>query len=160
VKPNVDELARWHGQTLNSVAAARTAAEALSRVTGGCVLLSRAANGAMLVDAGKRLCLTVAAPRVQVRNTVGTGDAMLAAVATEIAAGANAEIWLRHGVATGSAAASCLAGELPDRALSAGSQRRCRPSGALSIFNRSIAEVLELQRDRKVVGADGRDDRL
>lgn len=115
VKPNVDELARWRHQTLDSLAAVQRAAEKLSRVTGGYVLVSRGADGALLVHVGRRFCITATAPRVRVRNTVGAGDALLAAVAWEIAVGAAPEDWLRCGVATGSAAAVCVAGELPGR---------------------------------------------
>ena len=114
VKPNVDELARWRRRALNSIAAVRRAAEALSCVTGGYVLVSRGADGAMLVYARQKLCVTAAAPRIRVRNTVGAGDALLAAVASEIVAGTTPEVWLRRGVATGSAAATRLAGDLPN----------------------------------------------
>jgi 1-phosphofructokinase family hexose kinase len=115
VKPNVHELSRWAGQELNSLDDIRRAAEKASRRTGGYVLASRGAEGAMLIHASSALCVEVAAPRVRVRNTVGTGDALLAATALQVMAGSSPEMWLRSGVAAGSAAAACIAGELPGK---------------------------------------------
>jgi len=113
VKPNVDELARWRGGALRSAVSIQRAAAALSRVTGGYVMVSLGAGGAALIHHGEQVRFTTAAPRVRVRNTVGAGDALLAAVAFQIVSGASTEDWLRAGVGAGTAATSCLAGELP-----------------------------------------------
>ena len=50
VKPNEPELAQWFGKSLRSDAAVRRAAQALSRITGAWVLVSRGAKGGLLVN--------------------------------------------------------------------------------------------------------------
>ena len=113
VKPNVDELARWRGRTLASVTAVRAAAHALSKATGGWVLVSLGARGGLLVHAREGRELRAPAPRVSPVNTVGAGDALLAAVARRMEQGEPPEEWLRWGVAVGTAATQLTAGQLP-----------------------------------------------
>jgi 1-phosphofructokinase family hexose kinase len=115
VKPNQFELGQWLGRPLRSETAVISAAFKLAEATGGWVLVSRDAAGALLVNAGVRLALTARAPKVEVRNTVGAGDAMLAAVAHQIALSAKPEAWLSHGVAAGTAATQAAPGQLPPR---------------------------------------------
>jgi fructose-1-phosphate kinase PfkB-like protein len=55
-------------------------------------------------------------PAVNAVNTVGAGDALLAAVATRIHRGEAPAEWLAWGVASGSAATGCEAGVLPSQA--------------------------------------------
>ena len=112
VKPNESELAQWLGKELRSAAAVRRAALALSRATGGWVLVSRGAKGALLVNAAGRFEKAMRTPPVRPVNTVGAGDALLAAVAGQIEQGASPEEWLRCGVAAGAAAVQCAAGQL------------------------------------------------
>src|SRR2546423_1218121 len=75
VKPNVDELHQLTGQTLVDEAAIEQAARQLL-----CALLlvviSMGEQGALFVDAATTLIATP--PRVQVKSTVGAGDAMVA----------------------------------------------------------------------------------
>ena len=113
VKPNVHELSSWAGARLSNRKRVREAAAALSRATGGWVLVSLGAEGALLVNVRERVALAANAPRVAVVNTVGAGDALLAAVAASVMRGAEPEEWLRAGVAAGTAAALCEAGRLP-----------------------------------------------
>ena len=113
VKPNEHELAGFCGRSLRGERALRRAAAALSEVTGGWVLLSRGTAGAMLVHAGDGALLSARAPRARPLNTVGAGDAMLAAVARHIAEGAVPAGWLKEGVAAGTALTRCEAGVLP-----------------------------------------------
>ncbi len=115
VKPNEHELAEFSGRRLSSESALRRAATALSALTRGWVLVSRGGAGGMLVNALAGVCLNARAPRLQPLNTVGAGDAMLAAVAQQLMAGANPGSWLQQGIAAGSALASCEAGVLPKR---------------------------------------------
>jgi 1-phosphofructokinase family hexose kinase len=110
-KPNEFELAQWYGQPLRSEASVVRAAEALSRVTGGWVLVSRGPKGAVIVGNGKTLVCR--APSVRVLNTIGAGDALVAAVALSVRSGSPVEEWLVQGVATGTAVTECRAGELP-----------------------------------------------
>lgn len=116
VKPNEFELAQWAGRKLRSEAAVRRAARELSVKTGGWVLLSRDARGGLLVNAADEFTCQAAVPQVQVRNTVGAGDALLAAATHAIAQGAEPGEWLRYGLATATAGVQCPAGELASRA--------------------------------------------
>ena len=117
VKPNEHELSEWAGRPLRTDAAVRRAALAMSVKTGGWVLVSRAARGAMLVNAGLPMVLVALAPAVSVLNTVGAGDALVAAAALQRQLGASPTEWLRWGVAAGTAAAQTRAGVLAPIAL-------------------------------------------
>jgi len=117
VKPNEHELAQWQGRPLRSEASVIRAAMALSIQTRGWVMVSRGADGAVLVNARLGLEFSARPPRIKPVNTVGAGDAMVAGIAREVGRGAPPQEWLRRGVATGTAAAQCAAGELPPAAL-------------------------------------------
>ena len=112
VKPNEHELAQWHGRPLRTTAAVLRAALAMSEQTRGWVLVSRAAHGALLVNAGEGFTVSAAAPAGKVLNTVGAGDALVAAVARQWQLGTAPEAWLRWGVAAGTAAAQTPAGRV------------------------------------------------
>lgn len=120
VKPNEHELARWFGAESPSDADVWRAAGAMAAVTRGWVLVSRAERGALLVHEQNQTAFECVAPKVRVRNTVGAGDALLAAVVERILAGAAPDEWLRWGVACGSAAAACIGGALPKTVASLG----------------------------------------
>ena len=113
VKPNQHELGQWAGVKLLNRTAVIAAAGRLSQATDGWVLVSLGAKGAMLVHEEQRRKFFAQPPRVTVRNTVGAGDALLAAVAREIATGSTPEEWLRQGVAAGTALTEGEAGVLP-----------------------------------------------
>ena len=113
VKPNEHELEGFFGRRLKDEKALRRSAVLLSEITGGWVLLSRGRAGAMLVHAGLDVFLSARVPRVKALNTVGAGDAMLAAVAARIVAGGEPADWLREGIAAGTALTRCEAGILP-----------------------------------------------
>ena len=117
VKPNEHELAQWHGRPLRSEASVLKAANALSMQTHGWVMVSRGGDGAVLVNAPEELGFSARPPRIGAVNTVGAGDAMVAAIAREISRGAPPQEWLRRGVAAGTAATQCAAGRLPTTAL-------------------------------------------
>lgn len=123
VKPNEHELAQWAGTKLSSEAAVLLAARKLSRATGGWVLLSRDARGGLLVNEAEGFARQATVPRVRVRNTVGAGDALLAAAVGEVLAGSEPVEWLRRSLATATAGVQCAAGELATR-LSAIAMRR------------------------------------
>ncbi len=75
VKPNVDELHQLTGQTLADEAAIEQAARQLLGDI-RLVVISMGERGALFVDAATTLIATP--PRVQVKSTVGAGDAMVA----------------------------------------------------------------------------------
>jgi fructose-1-phosphate kinase PfkB-like protein len=64
----------------------------------------------LLVNVAKKFEASACPPRLKPRNTVGAGDALLAAVAREIELRATPEEWLATGVAIGSAATQYAAG--------------------------------------------------
>ncbi|HMP84326.1 MAG TPA: hexose kinase [Verrucomicrobiota bacterium] len=115
VKPNEHELALWRGRPLRNDKQIKRAAMELSRVTGGWVLVSRGAKPGMLLNARLNITHVAGTPRVRVRNTVGAGDALLAAVAHAVLSGAPPADWLAEGVRTGSAATQVAAGQRPVR---------------------------------------------
>jgi 1-phosphofructokinase family hexose kinase len=115
VKPNEHELAQWWGGPLRSEPQLIRAARALAETTRGWVLVSRGAKRSLLVNQQTGLRFFARPPRVMVRNTVGAGDALLAAAVRQIQRGAPPRDWLPLAVATGTAAAQCAAGKLPPR---------------------------------------------
>lgn len=120
VKPNEFELAQWAGRKLGSLAAVKQAAQELSRTTGGWVLVSRDVHGGLLLNADSREGWQAGVPKVRARNTVGAGDALLAAVAQQIRQNKPPVEWLRRGLATATAFVQFPAGELaPARAVEA-----------------------------------------
>jgi len=112
VKPNRHELGQWAGRSLRSLTSVRNAALAMSGVTGGWVLVSLSADGAMLVNAAEQFTAHMRAERVNVVNTLGAGDATLAAAANSAMSGANPIEWLRAAVTAGTAATQCEPGRL------------------------------------------------
>ncbi len=75
VKPNVDELQQLTGQSLADEAAIEQAARQLLGDI-RLVVISMGERGALFVDAATTLIATP--PQVQVKSTVGAGDAMVA----------------------------------------------------------------------------------
>lgn len=116
VKPNEHELAEWHGRPISSQAAVIRAALKLSAITQGWVLVSLGRRGALLVNKELRQQFSAKPPAVKPVNTVGAGDALVAAVARQIELGNGPEEWLRWGVATGTGATQCAAGKMPSTA--------------------------------------------
>jgi 1-phosphofructokinase family hexose kinase len=114
VKPNEHELALWWGQRLNSEAQIVAAARSLSEQTRGWVLVSRGGDQSLLVNVAESFQRFAAPRQVKPRNTVGAGDALLAAVARQIQLGTPPENWLRPGLAIGTQATQLRAGDLPE----------------------------------------------
>jgi len=113
VKPNEHELAQWWRKPMHSERALVRAAHALSEQTRGWILVSRGAKRSLLVNHREQFECFTKPPRVKPRNTVGAGDALLAAVAQQIRLGAPPQDWLISGVSVGSLATQCSAGQLP-----------------------------------------------
>ncbi len=115
IKPNRHELLGWAGKKLNSERAIVSAAQKMSRQTGGWILVSLGAEGAWLIHEPQGFAARAVAPRVRILNTVGAGDALLAAAARQVALGSAPQDWLRAAVAAGTAATQSVAGQMPRR---------------------------------------------
>jgi tagatose 6-phosphate kinase len=119
VKPNEHELHEWAAgvgvRTTAGETSLRRAANELSRVTHGWVLVSRGARPALLVNAAFKVQLSAPPPKCKPRHTIGAGDALLAAVTQQVVHGTAPEQWLKAGLATGSAATQCEAGRVPPK---------------------------------------------
>lgn len=115
VKPNESELAQWCGRTLRTRAQILGAATELSQTTGGWVVVSLGPDGALLVHAKRGVTLHEPAKAVEVRNTVGAGDAMLAAILQSMSLTASPRAWLKAGVRIGTTATQVAPGTLPPR---------------------------------------------
>ncbi len=113
VKPNEHELAQWFGKPLQTESEILHAARKLSGAMQGWVLVSRGGKRSWLVNVSEDVEIHATPPRVKPRNTVGAGDALLAAVANQIVLGSSPSDWLRCGLETGTAATQLQAGKLP-----------------------------------------------
>jgi fructose-1-phosphate kinase PfkB-like protein len=113
VKPNEHELTQWWRKPLRSEAELVRAAHALSEQTRAWVLVSRGSKRSLLINCAEGFQFAATPPRVKPRNTVGAGDALLAAVARQIQQGKLPEQWLKVGLKVGSVATQRLAGRLP-----------------------------------------------
>lgn len=103
IKPNVAEAERLLGRALpDDAAVAAAAAELATRA--GAVVISMGARGAICASAGRVWRITP--PEVEVKSTVGSGDAMVAGIAVAIARGDRLENGLRLGTAAGAATAA------------------------------------------------------
>ena len=126
VKPNEHELRRWWGEASFNLS---KAVAALSETTGGWVVVSRGAEGALLWCSKQRIGFSATAPRATVKNTVGAGDAMLAGIIRRKQIGAPPEEWLRWGVAAGTAAVTGEGGALASLKMIREVAARVRPAG-------------------------------
>jgi 1-phosphofructokinase family hexose kinase len=113
VKPNEFELAEWAGRKLGTEKAIIAAAQELSAKTGGWVLVSRGAEGASLIHARLVIVISQSASRVSIRNTVGAGDAMVAAAAQALIQKASPEVILDRALKAAAALVQQPAGQLP-----------------------------------------------
>jgi 1-phosphofructokinase len=102
LKPNLEELAEVAHRPLRTLGDVVAAAEDVQQTTGGAVLVSLGAAGAVLVDGEPPLH---AQARVgEIRSAVGAGDNALAGFLAAIDAGRDRTAALREAVAWGSAA--------------------------------------------------------
>jgi len=76
IKPNIHELSEMVGRPLEGAAAVLDAARALAAGGVGLVAVSMGADGALFVEADS--ALLAIPPAVEVKSTVGAGDAMVA----------------------------------------------------------------------------------
>ena len=79
IKPNVDELHEFAGETLDTPTAILRVARALMLQFGiSCVVVSMGKEGAIFVEGQETIW--VVPPHVEVKSTVGAGDAMVAGI--------------------------------------------------------------------------------
>jgi len=102
VKPNREELSEVLGVGLDTLADVVTACDGLVNGNGLTVLCSLGADGAVLVDRDHAWHGT--GPRVQVENTVGAGDALLAGYLHGLTVDGSPAAGLRAGIAWATAA--------------------------------------------------------
>jgi 1-phosphofructokinase len=116
VKPNRDELAELVGRHIDTVTDAIVAGREIRADTGGAVLVSLGADGALLLtEAG---CWHAAGPPITPTNTTGAGDALLAGYLADD----TAEPLARLAYAVSIGASACLAkatADLPDELVDA-----------------------------------------
>ncbi|HEY6593051.1 MAG TPA: hexose kinase [Asanoa sp.] len=115
LKPNRDELAELAGGPVGSVAAAYAAAREVAGRTGGAVLVSLGADGALLVTAHG--AWSAQGPPITPVNTTGAGDALLAGFLAADGAAPAGRLASAVAVAT-SACLSPATADLPDRLVS------------------------------------------
>lgn len=107
IKPNQQELAQTVGRPLTTEAQIEQAARELQGRGARNVLVSRAGDGALLLDENGTVSC-VGAPRGTVVNSVGAGDSMLAGFVAGWLQSSSYRDALRLGTACGSATAFCV----------------------------------------------------
>lgn len=113
IKPNIDELNRYLGRDLTTVAEIADAAKAFLAQGMEEVLVSMGGDGAVLVKNG--LCLKAEGLSVPVLSTVGAGDSMVAALACGWERGMTDEDRLRLAIAISAASVMCSGTQAPDK---------------------------------------------
>jgi tagatose 6-phosphate kinase len=108
IKVNGDEAGAVLGRAVSSVQSAAEAAQEISSMTGGQVILTLGDDGAVLVNQSG--AWSARPPTVQVVNNVGSGDSAFAGFVLALAQGLAPEEALRHGVAAGTANAATEGG--------------------------------------------------
>lgn len=112
VKPNVHELDELAGQTHETPEAVRISAGLL--IEGGVrrVVVSMGGDGALFVDPGR--ALLARPPRVEVRSTVGAGDAMVAGIVAAMIQDLPLEEVARRAIASGAYAVTRVGAGIED----------------------------------------------
>lgn len=105
VKPNLEEMSTLRGRTLQNPQQALAAAEELTNRGMSIVLVSMGGAGAVAATR-KQGSWIVTPPKVEVVNTVGCGDAMVAGFVAASLGGKGIADCLRWGVAAGAANAA------------------------------------------------------
>lgn len=115
IKPNLDELSGFFGQTLDSRDKILEAGRSLISMGIREVVISLGGEGALFLDASG--CTRAMGLQVPVRSTVGAGDSMVAALAYGQTAGLPRQDRLRLAVAISAASVTCSGTQAPDREL-------------------------------------------
>lgn len=101
VKPNDEELCQLTGQDTSTVEGCIQAAQSLRALGAGAVAVSRGKDGVLVVS--PQGVYQGRPPRIQVVNTVGCGDSMVAGFATGFAQGWELPQVIRYAVAISAA---------------------------------------------------------
>lgn len=115
VKPNVDELSELMAQKLESPSDVRIAAESLLARGIQRVVVSMGGDGAVFVDPGQ--ALLARPPKVEVRSTVGAGDAMVAGIVYAMRRDSSLEDLARRATASGAYAVTRVGPGMESRAV-------------------------------------------
>ncbi len=115
IKPNIDELGELVGRRLTGQAAVLEAARSLVASGIGLVAVSMGADGALFVEPGN--ALLALPPRVEVKSTVGAGDAMVAGILAGTLRGLDLAGRARLGTAFSLAALGQVGPELPSMSI-------------------------------------------
>lgn len=105
IKPNQYELSELMGQRLREESEIIDAARSLNEQGVGLVVVSMGSQGAVFVTKDK--ALRGYSPKVSVVSTVGSGDAMMAALAHYTASGCSLEEVARRSIAVATATVTC-----------------------------------------------------
>lgn len=112
VKPNVEELGELVGRTLDTPAAVRAAGESLLEKGVRRVAVSMGGAGAVFLENGR--ALLARPPAVEVRSTVGAGDAMVSGIVYALIRGLPLEEVARAATASGAYAVTAVGPGLED----------------------------------------------
>lgn len=104
VKPNLQELEDFFGISMGKRENILSAAWKMKKMGAKNVLVSMAAQGAMLLDECGKV-YWAEAPQGEAVNSVGAGDSMVAGFLASVSKGNSGDLALRMGVAAGSASA-------------------------------------------------------
>ncbi|MBR2459904.1 MAG: 1-phosphofructokinase family hexose kinase [Clostridia bacterium] len=115
IKPNVDELSRLCGKSINSAEQAAEEARSLIARGVGAVCVSFGGKGALYVTADNSYWAD--SPEVVVRGTVGAGDSMVAGFAIGILEGLEPEATFKSAMALASGSVSLDGTQMCDREL-------------------------------------------
>jgi 1-phosphofructokinase len=115
IKPNIDELGELVGRRLTGQAAVLEAARSLVASGIGLVAVSMGADGALFVEPDN--ALLALPPRVEVKSTVGAGDAMVAGILAGTLRGLDLAGRARLGTAFSLAALGQVGPELPSMSI-------------------------------------------
>ena len=115
VKPNEFELAQWSGGEIRSESEFFMAARRLAETTRGWVLVTRGPKGALLLNSSEKVAWMATPPPVEVRNTVGAGDATVAGAIAGLCGNEAPMDWLRLAIGTGTVATQLPPGKVAAR---------------------------------------------
>ena len=112
IKPNISELSELFGEELHYIRDVIAAARQIVQKGVEKVVVSMGGDGALFITRDQ--VLRVQGMKVQLESTVGSGDAMLAAIVHYLHQGADWEETVRWGIAAGTANAMCAGSQTPD----------------------------------------------
>jgi 1-phosphofructokinase family hexose kinase len=113
LKPNVEELSALVGRPLETLADTQAAGKSLLRIGTELVVVSMGGDGALFIDYDRTLLARP--PKVQVRSTVGAGDAMVGGIVYGLLQGFNPVEHARFATASGAYAVTHIGPGVADQ---------------------------------------------